>query len=132
MNTFSKAEHLCSRSLIDRLYAEGQRFVAFPFSVHWLEVGQLPEEVPCQVLIAVPKRKLKHAVSRNRVKRLSRECYRLRKAPLHEALQAGGKRLVVSLNYIHTEVLTYQQMSRKFDKLMAQLISSVCSSGQES
>ena len=40
--TFKKEERLCSRQLIDRLYAEGHRLMAFPYSVQWmtLESGE--------------------------------------------------------------------------------------------
>jgi ribonuclease P protein component len=40
-----------------------------------------------KVLLSVPKRKLRHAVDRNRAKRQLREAYRLNKAILMEALQ---------------------------------------------
>ena len=116
---FPKAEHLCSRRLIERLYTEGHRLRVFPYSVQWLEAPTL--EVPCQVLIVAPKRRLHHAVDRNRIKRLTRECYRLRKEPLLQTLQEREMRIVLSLVYIHNELMTYEQLDRKFDKLMAAL-----------
>ncbi|MBR4738809.1 MAG: ribonuclease P protein component [Bacteroidales bacterium] len=116
---FPKAEHLCSRRLIERLYAEGQRLRVFPYNVQWLEVPA--QEVPCQVLIVVPKRRLHHAVDRNRVKRLTRECYRLHKEPLLKLLQDQERCIALSLVYLHNEVMTYEQLYHKFDKLMAAL-----------
>ena len=36
--TFHKCERLCSRRLIDRLYAEGRRLMAYPYSIQWLAI----------------------------------------------------------------------------------------------
>ena len=116
--TFKKEELLCSRQLIDRLYAEGHRLMAFPYSVQWLAVEN---ETPCQVMIVAPKRKFHHAVDRNRVRRLTRECYRLRKHALYDFLQQHGLTLVFSMVYIHNEIMSYDQLGHKMDKLLAAL-----------
>lgn len=116
--TFGKEERLCSRKLIDRLYAEGHRLMAFPFSVQWIAT-EGPE--PCQVMIVAPKRKFHHAVDRNRVRRLTRECWRHRKPVLYTFLQEHNVCIALSLVYIHNEIMTYEQLSRKADKLMAAL-----------
>ena len=117
--TFSKDERLCSRRLIDRLYAEGHRFMAFPYSVQWL----LVDDPGCrQVMIVAPKRRFHHAVDRNRVKRLTRECYRLRKQQLYAALDERRQGLVFSMVYTHSDILTYDQLGRKMDRLIANLI----------
>lgn len=115
----SKSERLCSRTLIERLYAEGHRLMAFPYSVHW-QLQPL-ENIPCQVLIITSKRKFKHAVDRNRVKRLTRECYRLRKPEFYEFLNTHDISITLSLNYIHTDLLDYAHLEPKFDKLMSAL-----------
>ena len=117
--SFPKKEHLCSRRLIERLYRDGRRLMAFPYSVLWHPEPELP--VPCQVLIVAPKRRFHHAVDRNRVKRLTRECYRLHKQQLIELLQQKQMHITLSLVYVHNELFTYEQLSNKFDKLMAQL-----------
>ena len=159
--SFKKEERLCSRQLIDRLYAEGHRLMAFPYSVQWmtLESGEWrvesgerraesreplrnsetqklshPETQPpshpatqklshpaTQVMIVAPKRKFHHAVDRNRVRRLTRECYRLRKHALYDFLQQHGLTLVFSMVYIHNEIMSYDQLGHKMDKLLAAL-----------
>ena len=117
--TFSKEERLCSRQLIERLYSEGHRLMAFPFSVQWMVVSNL--STPCQVLIVAPKRKFHHAVDRNRARRLTRECYRLRKPDFYRFLEEHNLHLVLSLVYIHNEIMTYEQLGHKMDKLLAAL-----------
>ena len=116
--TFKKEERLCSRQLIDQLYEEGHRLMAFPYSVQWLIV---PDLSPCQVMIVAPKRKFRHAVDRNRVRRLTRECYRLRKHTLYQFLKEHGIGIVFSMVYIHNEIMPYEQLSHKMDKLLAAL-----------
>lgn len=89
--------------------------MVFPFSVRWSLVKDLP--VPAQVIIVVPKRKLHHAVDRNRTRRLIRECYRLQKQPLYDLLASKGCQLVWSINYVHVDLMPYGKLSTKFAKL---------------
>ena len=110
--TFKKEERLCSRRLIDQLYAEGHRLMAFPFSVQWMKV-----EGPCQALIVAPKRRFHHAVDRNRVRRLTRECYRLRKPTFYAFLEEQGVSIVFSMVYVHNEIMPFEQLGKKMDKL---------------
>ncbi|MBR4774028.1 MAG: ribonuclease P protein component [Bacteroidales bacterium] len=119
--TFSKEERLCSRQLIDRLYNEGHRMMAYPYSVQWMIVTDLSNHTPCQVLIVAPKRKFHHAVDRNRVRRLTRECYRLRKQHLYDFLNMHGISIVFSMVYIHNEIMSFEQLGHKMDKLLEQL-----------
>lgn len=120
--TFSKDERLCSRRLIDRLYAEGHRLMAFPYSVQWL----LVDDPGCrQVMIVAPKRRFHHAVDRNRVRRLTRECYRLRKHKLYDLLADRHQGILLSLVYVHTSILTYDQLGRKMDRLIHDLLEAI-------
>ena len=120
--TFKKEERLCSRRLIDQLYTEGHRLMAFPFSVQWMKV-----EGPCQVMIVAPKRKFHHAVDRNRVRRLTRECYRLRKPDFYTFLEEHGISIALSMVYIHNELMTYEQLDKKMDKLFEALKNDILS-----
>lgn len=76
--TLGKKERLKSKKLIEQLYAEGKSIKVFPFRMVFLQV-QHTSDFPCQVGFSVPKRNFKLAVSRNRIKRLMRETYRLQK-----------------------------------------------------
>ena len=76
--SFPKREKLKSRKLIDALFREGRHVSRFPYKLFYLKTS-LPEDTKIQVAFAVPKRNIKSAVQRNRVKRLLRENYRLNK-----------------------------------------------------
>lgn len=82
--SFKKSERIKSEKVIEGLFGKSNpsnnSFLCYPLKV----VFQKAEDVnkTNQVLISVSKRKFKHAVDRNRIKRQIREAYRLNKAQL--------------------------------------------------
>jgi ribonuclease P protein component len=81
--TFPKSERLCSKISIDDLFANGEARRSGGFTVKYLRIHTNVEtdnypSLP-KILISVPKRFQKHAVDRNRTKRLIREVYRKHK-----------------------------------------------------
>ena len=116
---FPKREHLVSRRTIDKLYTEGHRLRVYPYNIAWIPVDD--SDVACQLLIVVPKRRFKHAVDRNRMKRLTRECYRKRKESLLQLL--GDKRLSIALSlvYVGNELTPYDDLAERMNKLIARL-----------
>ncbi|HHB51509.1 MAG TPA: ribonuclease P protein component [Saprospiraceae bacterium] len=76
--TLGKHERLKSRTLIKKLYEEGQTLKVFPLRMMYLQTNHT-SKFPTQVGVSVPKRNFKHAVDRNRIKRLMRESYRKNK-----------------------------------------------------
>ncbi len=131
--TFSKEERLCSRKQIEQLYAEGHRMMAFPYSVTWLvstpHSSLFSLHSSLQVLIVAPKRRFHHAVDRNRVKRLTRECWRHTKPQLYDFLAERGISLTLSLVYIHNEIMPYEQLLRKMEKAVLQLQKEIVKEG---
>jgi len=77
---------------------------------------------PAQVLFAVSKKRFKRAVDRNRIKRISREVYRLSKqAHLYDQLIGSEKKIVISLAYIGKELPVFDFAEKKMLKLLKQL-----------
>lgn len=128
MATFSKQERLCSKKLIDALFQSGHQLMVFPYSVRWMpcDAQSLPPGVASQVLIATSKRKFRHAVDRNRVKRLTRECYRQYCKPqLNVLLEEQNLHIVLAVNYVHNEILDYTVLCHKFDKITRKLTAAI-------
>lgn len=84
--TFPKAEHLCLQKEIEALFRAGTfSHSAYPLRIVCRKVDH--EHGPAvKVLLSVAKRKLRHAVDRNRAKRQLREAYRLQKELLLSTL----------------------------------------------
>lgn len=99
MNQLSKAERLSGRSTIQKVFREGKRFKQYPFQVIWLERKSL-EEIPMRFGITVSKRISKKAVTRNLLKRRSREAYRTSKAEYLKELIEHKKQIDFFLVYV--------------------------------
>ena len=72
---------MVSNLLIEALFENGssQSVSAFPLRAVYQTVERREGHAPVQILISVPKKRFKHAVDRNRVKRQIREAYRRHK-----------------------------------------------------
>lgn len=125
--TFRKTERLCSEKLIEKVFHTGRKMMVFPYSIHWKIVPSeaLPSGSIAQVLIATSKKRFHHATDRNRVKRLTRECYRLHKPILYSYLESHGLSLIVAISYVHNEIYDFATLMHKFDKIIATLINNI-------
>jgi ribonuclease P protein component len=130
--TFKKAERLCSKILIDNLFAKGNRVVTqFPFRVLWQFNTLADAEYPAMVMISVSKRNFPKAVDRNRIKRQLRELYRLNKHTLYEALSSAQVKITLSLAYQAGGAAKAGDLPAAFDKLLVKLIRQVRETGTQ-
>lgn len=91
-----KEERLCSRLAIEALFAgtDSKSLSAYPIRA----VFRQTETPGVRILVSVSKRRFRHAVDRNRVKRQLREAYRLNKHIL--ATPADGERQGMDIAFI--------------------------------
>ena len=93
---FRKEERIVSNLLIETLFekSNSQSLTAYPLRAVYLKTEHREGCAPVQLLISVPKKKFKHAVDRNRVKRQIREAYRKNKSLLEGAVEEGQMLLI--------------------------------------
>jgi len=118
-HTFRKAERLCGEIRINTHFDKGIFFISYPFRIGFSIVEK--SEIPVQVLIGIPKKRFKHAVIRNRIKRLIREVYRLNKEKLYSILENKNYSVYLSVNYVADEVFPYEIMQRKWQESIEKL-----------
>lgn len=94
--TFRKKERIVSNLLIETLFEKGnsQSLVAYPLRAVFLKTERQQGHAPVQILISVPKKRFKHAVDRNRVKRQIREAYRHHKQLLSDCISDDQELLI--------------------------------------
>lgn len=87
---------------IEQFYREGKRFVAWPLRVTWQEISN--DQSPTRVLVWAPKSLFKHAVQRNRLRRLMREAYRLHQDMLTSNSDSSQtSNFYIAFNYMDKE-----------------------------
>ena len=122
-NTFSKKERLCSSTLIDRLFSEGNRQISvFPVRLVWLLADDI-EGV--QVLISAPKRNFHHAVDRNRIKRQIREFYRTGSSSLKGTVALKGKGLALAFLFNDNKLWESDKLDQRLSQAMEKLVETV-------
>jgi len=62
---------------------------------------------------SVPKKKIKHAVDRNKIRRIMKEIFRLNKAPFYSMIPEG-KQLILFCIYQNNEILPYKKIEADF------------------
>ena len=116
-NTFPLKEHLKSKSVIDNLYANGTSVTAFPLRAVFIQQPET-QEPTAAILINVAKRRFRHAVDRNLLKRRIREAYRTGKHQFIDTLENNGKKMAVAIMYIDTKPSSTEYIKRKMGKLL--------------
>jgi ribonuclease P protein component len=132
--TLNKSERLKSRKQIEQLFKEGKKLSVSPFFIYYL-LRQLPilgHDFPLTIQfgVGVSAKTFKKAVERNRIKRLTRECYRLHKPNFRKIVRANNQQLNVFFIYTGKELPDYklvydkvaialQKISREIEKQSA-------------
>ena len=112
--SFSKTERLSSKVKIEELFKRGSSFRLEKFRIILLSQ---PLDQGRQVLISVPKKLHKSAVSRNRIKRLIREVYRKNR----EIINGRGQGYLMAIIYLGATMPTHSEVEGQLIKLFKRL-----------
>ena len=119
--TFNKQEKLKSRKLTKQLFAEGKSFLVFPIKVVYLPIIE-SSDFPIKIGVSASSRTFKHAVDRNRIKRVLKEQYRLNKAPLHKFIINQQQQIAVFFIYINKTLPEKDLIEKKLPIIIKKLI----------
>lgn len=117
--TFTKAERITGEKRVDAIFASGKSFISYPLRVVYLQHEQSPIH-SCSILITVPKKRIKKAVHRNRIKRLIRESYRLSKELVND-IELGEQSLDIAFVYVKDTVSDYKEIQKGVKKALKQI-----------
>lgn len=126
-----KSERLTSQLVIEKLFAGGNAsMAAFPLRIVYMKMekdggdgknGNQVGEPPVSILVSVPKKRFRHAVDRNRMKRLIRETYRLNKHILWDALEGKDYRLALAFVCITDTLPTFYAVQKSMKKALIRI-----------
>ncbi|RTL58342.1 MAG: ribonuclease P protein component [Sphingobacteriales bacterium] len=121
--TLNKNERLKSRKQIEQLFKEGKNFVVFPYKVFYVTANdQRSTTNNLQFGIGVSNRNFKKAVDRNRIKRLTREAWRLQKNELKALVNENKITLNVFFIFTGKEIVEYNFAKEKVAVILKKLI----------
>lgn len=107
--TLTHSERLKLRKQIETLFRSGEAFSVYPFRVVYTCTQERgPKDAPVRVGFSVPKKRMPHAVQRNRIKRLCREAWRLQKHALYPLVPAD-KQMHLFFIFIGKEIPDFKE-----------------------
>ena len=138
---FTKNERVTGEKRIEALFTQGRAFLSYPFRVVYLETAEKTDEedkpemsdtacnlatppksgVPMSILVSVPKKRMKLAVDRNRMKRLVREAYRLNKYQFLGGEMTGDRHFDVAFICVADKPCDYATVEKGMRKAIKEL-----------
>lgn len=121
---FGKAYKLCSKKAIDALFKKRKGVKQFPF-IFTYDFMELPTDKCFQVVLSVPKRIVRKAHDRNRIKRVIREVFRKNKLILEDFLATSEQQVALFVTITQVDQTSYafleQKMKAGLHKLVEEL-----------
>ncbi len=112
--SFGKDEKLTNLRVISNLFQDGTPIRSKHIKMLWRENTETNNKQAVQVLVTASKKTFRHAVTRNRIKRLLREVYRNNKIPLLEVLMKKDIQISIAFIYIGKSLPKYHELEKSF------------------
>lgn len=120
--TLSKEERICSKKLINELFSgNGRSMTTFPLRVVFMKRTIVDEQPRAAMLVSVPKRYVKHAVDRNRVKRQVREAFRRNKSIITQNLTDDHEAVAMAFVWLTNEKFPSSEVENRMVRLLTRI-----------
>ncbi|MFO8235115.1 MAG: ribonuclease P protein component [Bacteroidales bacterium] len=116
-NKFPKEERIKRLEIIFSLFGDGNVTKSGDIKIIWKysKINEPGKTGPfIQAGFSVPKKNIKKAVQRNRIKRKMREAFRIRKNILTETLKNKNIKLYLFFIYLPVKELSFQEIEHNF------------------
>lgn len=116
----TKDDRLRGRTAINTLFDKGTSLMAFPLRAM---VRIYDDDTPrARMMVSVPKKRIRHAVGRVRLRRLVREAYRLaRHSLLDDAMQASRQSVDIAFIYLDNNIADFKTVQARVEQLLNRL-----------
>ena len=120
MQKLKKTEILNHKKKIDQLFKSGNRFLIDEFQVVYSISNSYDNWF--NILVSVPKKKIKLACTRNLLKRRIKEVIRRKKGKYILKLKDKKKHVKIAFIYNSEKVLTYKVIEEKINLILQRLL----------
>lgn len=117
--TFGKNEKLKSKKAIENLFSEGQSYVSHPIRIVYK--SNVKEDYDVRVGVSVAKKRFKHAVDRNLLKRRIREAYRINK----HLIDTPNNSIDALFIYTSSKIKDYETINKSMIEVLQKLNSKI-------
>ncbi len=126
MLTLGKRYKLCSSIAVDKLFARDygvDAILTYPLRAVWrADADRRPASSDIRMLISVPKRRIKHAVDRVKLRRRTREAFRLN---FRNYPAIANRSVDLAFVYIANTETDYAQIERAVCRILNRISSSL-------
>tara|TARA_B100000941_G_scaffold168059_1_gene119785 strand:+ start:271 stop:642 length:372 start_codon:yes stop_codon:yes gene_type:complete len=123
MQTLRKTEIINHKKKIDQLFKSGNRFIIDEFQLVYSTSNS--DDNWFNILISVPKKKIKLACARNLLKRRIKEVIRRKKEKYILKLKDKKKQLKIAFIYNSEKVITYKDIEEKINLILLRLLKKI-------
>ena len=123
MQTLRKTEIINHKKKIDQLFKSGNRFLIDEFQLVYSTSNSYDNWF--NILISVPKKKIKLACTRNLLKRRIKEVNRRKKEKYVLKFKEKKKRVKIAFIYSSEKVITYKDIEEKINLILQRLLKEI-------